>query len=118
MLLLLSLVACVSGNVSLPYTDETPVADLDDEQREEICDTQLERTSVLEITTCDGNEVDPDASLEECTDIVLALLEECGLAVGDFEDCVTEMLDDPCALFVQPPPIGCAPLVECLYVPE
>lgn len=117
-MLLFSVFACVSGTARLPYTAETPVAELDREEREEICETQLERTEVLELTQCGGEEVDPDASLQECTSIVLELLEECGLAVGDFEDCVTEMLDDPCALFELPPPEGCAPLVECLYVPE
>lgn len=100
------------------YTPDTPVEELTFEEREDVCETQLDRTSDLEPVICNGEEVDPTASLGECTTIVLGLLEECGLAVGDFEACVTEMLQEPCALFELPPPPGCAALVECLYVPE
>ncbi|MCA9567545.1 MAG: hypothetical protein KC656_06870 [Myxococcales bacterium] len=120
MVWMLGLVACVSGSAPIgsTYTSETPVSELSDEQKEDVCETQLERAADLEPVVCNGNEVDPTASLSECTTIVLGLLEGCGLAVGDFEACISEMLDDPCALFQEPPPPGCAPLVECLYVPE
>lgn len=116
--LLFALLACDPKPADPSWTSDTPAADVTFAEREEICEEQLDRASELESTECNGNPVPLAVSQNECTGVIFVLLENCGLSVGDFEDCVSELLIDECALFQEPPPPGCAPLVACLYVPE
>jgi hypothetical protein len=118
MWMLWGVAACTLTVDESDWTEETPIEELSFAEQEEVCEEQLERAQELKATECDGVPVPLAVSQGECTDVLLTLLESCGLSVGDFDACVSELLVDECALFQVPPPPGCAPMVECLYQPE
>lgn len=92
-------------------SDGTLLADLEPEERTELCTDGGEETFTCEM---DGLSVESTFGSADCGEGV-AVPDDCAATVGDYRDCDKEwraaLREDPCAAET---PEACAPLFECL----